>query len=127
MDLRASFKHIDPLLGGHALIAVEVGGALFELGKILDRLEGSLRAKQSLDIHAAQRRRFNAVSEFLRPNVAHEMVGSVGVTIGVTIETGYTQGGPVGSTVLRGVELNWVTNRRTPSSCLGFSNPLKIS
>src|ERR1035437_3396798 len=105
MDLRASVKNIDALLGGHALIAVEVCAPLFKLGEILHRLEGTLRAEKTLDIHSAKRRCINTVSEFLRPNVAHEMIGSVGMAIGVTIETGYTQAGPVGSTVFRGVEL----------------------
>src|ERR1035437_4729131 len=59
MDLRASFKNIDPLLGCHALIAVEVCGALFKLGEILHRLEGSLRAEQTLDVQSAEKRGVN--------------------------------------------------------------------
>ena len=64
-----------------------------------------MRAEQTLDIQSAKRRRVNAMPEFLGTNVAHEMIGSVAMAIGVTIETGYTQAGPVGSTVFRGVEL----------------------
>ena len=55
MDLRASFKNINPLLGGHALIAVKVCGTLFELGKIFHRLKGSLRAKQALELNISRR------------------------------------------------------------------------
>ena len=43
--------------------------------------------------------------EFLRANVAHKMVGPVGMAVGMTVETGYAQAGPVGSPVFRRVEL----------------------
>ena len=43
--------------------------------------------------------------EFLWPDIAHEMIGSVAMAIGVTIETGHSQTGAVRSTVLSGIEL----------------------
>jgi len=43
--------------------------------------------------------------EFLRSNVAHQMVGAVGMAIGMTVKTGNAQAGPVGPAVFGRVEL----------------------
>ena len=79
---------VDALLGGDDGIAVEVGGALLELGEVLHGLQRALRAEQPLDVHAAQRRRVDAVAELLRADVADEVRGGVGVAVGVAVEAG---------------------------------------
>src|ERR1044072_4586736 len=83
MDLAAALQDVDPLLGGNHRIAVEVGGALLELGEVLDRLECALRAEQALDVDAAQRRRVDAMAELLRSGIARQMSGGIGVGVGV--------------------------------------------
>ena len=60
-----------PFLRGGDRVAVEIRGPLLELGKVLDALQRPLRAEQPLDVHAAQRRRVDAVAVLLRPDVAH--------------------------------------------------------
>src|ERR1035437_7550612 len=95
MDLRASFKNIDPLLGSHAMIAVEVCGALFELGEILHRLQGSLRAEQTLNTYSPQGRCIDPVPELLRSYVPDQRIGSIGDPVGMTIKTGNAQTGSV--------------------------------
>jgi len=42
-----------PLRGDHS-IAVEIGGALLELGEILDRFQRTLRAEEPLNVDAAE-------------------------------------------------------------------------
>jgi hypothetical protein len=45
--LAAAVQDIDALLGGDDRVIVEVGGALLELGEILDGLQRPLRAEQA--------------------------------------------------------------------------------
>ena len=65
----------------------KVSGALFELREVFDRLQRALRTEQSLNVYAAQRRRFDPAPIFLRPNVADEVRGAVRVAVDVTVET----------------------------------------
>ena len=62
-----------PFLVRDHRVAVEVGGALLELGEVLDRLQRALRAEEALDVHAAQRGRVDAVAELLRADVADQV------------------------------------------------------
>ncbi len=73
VDLAAALEDVDALLRRDHRIAVEVRGALLELGEVLDRLERALRAEQPLDVHAAERRRVDPMAELLRPDVADEV------------------------------------------------------
>ena len=81
-------RMLTPFLVAITGIAVEVGGALLELGEVLDALQRALRAEQPLDVHAAQGRRLDAVAELLRPDVADQVRGGVGVAVGVAVEAG---------------------------------------
>jgi hypothetical protein len=49
-----------------------------------------LRAEQPLNIHPTQDWSFNPMAEFLRANVAHQMLCSIRAAIRVTIEAGHT-------------------------------------
>ena len=77
-----------PLRAARVVIAVEVGGALLELGEILDALQRALRSEQPLDADAAQRRRVDAVPVLVGPDVADGVRGGVGVAVGVAVEAG---------------------------------------
>ena len=105
MHLAAALQHGDALLLGRHRVAVEVGGPLLELGEILDRLQGPLRAEHALDVDAAQRRRFDAVPEFLGPHVRSQVEGPVGVAVDVAVEAGHAAAGFDAAAVVRGVEL----------------------
>ena len=88
MNLTAAFEYIYAFLGRNDVVAVEIGGPLLKLGKVLDCLERPLRAEETLDIHAPQRRRIEAMPEVLGPNIAHEMCCTIGMTVGVAVEAG---------------------------------------
>src|SRR5439155_26858354 len=93
------------LLGGEDGVAVEVGGALLELGEVLDGLERALRAEQALDVHAAQARGLDAPAELLRPDVTDLVKGAVGVPVDVAVEAGHAAARPLRAPVLGLVEL----------------------
>ena len=88
MHLATALEYVHALLGGDAGVAVEVGGALLELGEVLDGLQGPLRPEEPLDVHAAQGRRLDAVAELLRPDVAYQVRRAVGVPVDVAVEAG---------------------------------------
>ena len=96
LELRHEVHLTAALQDVHALglrlhrIAVEVGGALLELGKVFHRLERSLGAEQPLDIHAAQRRRVDAVAMLVGANIADRVRRRIGVPIGMAIEAGHS-------------------------------------
>jgi hypothetical protein len=107
VNLGASLQDVDPLLGRHGVVTVEVGGALLKLGEVLHRLEGALRPEEALDVHAAQRRGVDPVPELLGPDVTDQVRGLVGVPVHVAVEAGHPDH-PVGTIrppVLGGVEL----------------------
>jgi hypothetical protein len=63
--------------------------------------------EEALNVHAAKRGRVDPVAELLRPDVADEISGLVGVPIHVTVEAGHPDHavGTVRPPVLGGVEL----------------------
>ena len=63
VDLAAALQRVHAFLRGDHGVAVEIGGALLEFGEVFNRLQRPLRAEQPLDVHAAQRGRFDAVAE----------------------------------------------------------------
>ena len=107
MDLAAAFEWIDSLRGGGNLVAIEVGGALFEFGKVFDGLEGPLGAEEALNIYTAEAGSIDAAAVVLRTNVAYEVSGGGSVAIDVAIETGdaFHAVGALGFAIGGGVEL----------------------
>jgi hypothetical protein len=55
VDLAAALERVHSLCHSDHDVAVEIGGALLELGEILDRLQGTSRAEQPLNVQAAKR------------------------------------------------------------------------
>src|SRR6516165_3764265 len=94
MDLAAAFEDGYAFLGGGHRIAVKIRRPLFKLGKVLDGLERALRAEQPADVHAAQRRRINAMPVLLRTDVADQVRGGVGMAVDVAIEAGHAPARP---------------------------------
>src|SRR6202011_6051463 len=88
VDLTATLERVHPFLRGLHYVGVEIGSALLEFGEILDRLQGTLRAEQPLDVHAAQRYRREAVTEPLRARIGGEVRGAVLVAVRMAIEAG---------------------------------------
>ena len=133
MNLRPAIEDVQPLLGGEDGVAVEVCRALLELGEILDGLQGPLRPEEALDVDAPQRGRLDAAAELLRAYVADQVHRARGVAVHVAVEAGDAPHAASGFSVLRSAVAlncccgNWVTSRRSPSSCFGFSMPLNRS
>ena len=73
MDLAATVEDVHALLAGDHGVAIEVRGALLELGEVLDGLQRALRAEESLHVHAAEARRVDAAAQLLRADVADEV------------------------------------------------------
>ena len=69
-DLNA-IEDVHALLDGVDLVAVEIGGALLELGEILDRAQAALGAVNLLIDHAAQ-------ADRIEPECAAPAAGSSG-------------------------------------------------
>ena len=105
VHLAAALEDVDALLWRLHRVAVEVGGALLELGEVLDGLQRPLRAEQPLDVHAAQRRRVDAVAVLVRADVADRVRRGVGVAVGVAVEAGHALVGLERAAVVGGVEL----------------------
>src|SRR5207244_8017715 len=76
IDLAAALERVHTLLCGRHDIAVEIGGALLEFGEILDRLERPLRAKEPLNVQAAQGYRLDAVAEPSAAGMGAEVRGA---------------------------------------------------
>src|SRR5262245_32027686 len=91
MHLAAALQDIHALLLRLNRVSVKIRRALFELGEILDRFQGSLRAKQTLDVDATETGSIDAVAILIRSDVAHGVRGRVRMPIRVTIKTGHTQ------------------------------------
>ena len=111
-------RMLTPFLVAITGIAVEVGRALLELGEIFHRLERPLRTEQSLDVHAAQRRRIDAVAELLRTDVADQMRGAVGVAVRVAVEAGHAAAGLVRAAIVGLVELLLRKRRHAAAAAL---------
>jgi hypothetical protein len=58
-----------------------------------------------LQIHAPQRRRVDAMSKFLWPDVADQMSARIGVAIRMAVEAGYAETRPLGPAVVDQIEL----------------------
>ena len=82
---------VHALARGADVVAVEVGGALLELGEVLDRAQRALRAVDLLVEHAAQAGRVEPEARRLRPHVGRQMEGGVGVEVRVAVEAGDAQ------------------------------------
>lgn len=74
-------------------------------------------AEQPLDVHAAKGRRVQAVSEFLGPDVAHQVRGAVGMPVHVAVEARDAPAGNLGTAVLGLIELRTFLAESLP----GFS------
>ena len=72
-------------------VAVEVGGALLELGEVLDRAEAPLRAVDLLVEHAAEADGVEAEPALLRADVGVEVELAGGVAVDVAVEAGHAQ------------------------------------
>jgi len=105
VDLAAALERVHALLRSDHDVAVEIGRTLLELGEILDRLQGTLRAEQPLKVHAAERHRLEAVTEPLRAGVGGEVCGAVLVPVRMAVEAGRTDAGQRRLAVVGGVEL----------------------
>src|SRR5476649_771558 len=88
MHLAAAFENVGALARGVGRDAVEVGGALLELGEVFHGLERPLRTEQALNVHAPQRWCVDPMAILVGPDVAYRMGGGVRMAIGVTIEAG---------------------------------------
>src|SRR4029077_8597496 len=93
VDLAAALERVHALLHSDHDIAVEIGSALLELGEILDRLQGTLRAEQPLNVQATERQRLCAVTEPLRARIGGEMERAVLVAVRMAIEAGHALAG----------------------------------
>ena len=128
VDLAAALQDVDAFLRGRDRIAVEIGGPLLELGEVLDRFQGPLRAEQALDVHAAQRGHIDPVPILLRPDVADEVGGAVGMAVDVAIEAGHAPAGLHGAAIVRGIELLLRQRRQQQPQAfqlLGIEDPLE--
>src|SRR6266851_3938828 len=105
MNLAASLENVDTFFGGDDRVPVKISSALFELSEIFHRFQRPLGTEETLDVNAAQRRRFDPVPEFLRTNVSDEMECAVGPTVCVTIKAGDSAARLHGTTIVRLIEL----------------------
>src|SRR5688572_32837271 len=105
MRLAAAFQDVDAFARGVSWDAIKVSGALLELGEILDGLERALRPEEALHVHAAEGRRVDAVPVLVRTNIADGMRGGIGMSVGMAIETTYSEMSLQAAAVFSGVEL----------------------
>jgi hypothetical protein len=64
-----------------------------------------LRTEQPLDVHPAQRGSINSMPELLRPNVAHQVSGRIGMAVHMAVKTGDPTAGPLAAPVFGLIEL----------------------
>ena len=105
VHLAAALERVHALPRRARVVAVEVGGALLELGEVLDALQRALRSEQALDADAAQRRRVDAVPVLVGPDVADGVRGRVGVAVGMAVEARHALGRLHAPPILGQVEL----------------------
>ena len=105
VNLTPPFQNIHALLGCYHWVSIEIGGTLLKFSKVFNTLEGSLRPEQPLNVHTPQRRRIQAVTEFLRSDVADQVRPCISVTVHVAVKTGDPSAGTLGTAVVRLVEL----------------------
>ncbi len=104
-DLVGTVGQVHALLGGDDVVAVEVGGALLEFGKVLDGAQGALGAVDLLVEHAAEADGVEAEPGGLGPGVGVEVEGRVGMEVRVAVEAGDAEAGLGDLAVLGLVEL----------------------
>ena len=105
VHLAAALQHIHALFRGDDRIAIEIGRALLELGEVLDRFQGPLRAEQPLDVHAPQAWGCRGGGETPAAGYPHQMRGAVGMAVDMAVEAGNAQAGLFRAPVIGGVEL----------------------
>ena len=105
MHLAAAFEDVGALTRRVGRDAVEVGGALLELGEVFHGLERPLRTEQALNVHAPQRWRVDPMAMLVGPNVADRVGGGVRMAVGVAVEAGHALVGLEAAAVFGGVEL----------------------
>ena len=105
VHLAAAFEDVHAFARRLLGVAVKVRGALLELGEVFHGLQRALRAEEPLDVHAAQRRRVDAVPVLVGPDVADRVGGGVGVAVGMAVETRDTEVRLEAAAVGGGVEL----------------------
>ncbi len=105
VDLAATVQNTCALFDGVFRLAVEIGGALLELGEVLDRFQRPLRSEQPLDVDTAQRRRVDAVAMLIRADIADGVCRGVGVAVGMAVEARDALAGDQRAAVLGGIEL----------------------
>jgi hypothetical protein len=105
MHLTAALQDVHALPLRLLGVAVEIRGALLELGEVLDGLHRALGAEEALDVHAAQRGRADAMAVLVRSNVSDGVSRCVRMAVGMTIETGDAEGRFQAPPFIRGVEL----------------------
>src|ERR1035437_175572 len=86
MHLASALQYIGAFLCRNHLIAIEVGGSLLELRKVLNRLQGPLGTEEPLNVQAAQCRSFNAMAKLLWPDIAHQAEGAIGAAIRMAVQ-----------------------------------------
>ena len=86
-------EDLEAFLHGVDRIAVEIGGALLELGEILDRAQAALRAVNLLVEHAAQADGVQPKRRCCGRIVGVEMELPGGVAVDMAIEAGDAQAG----------------------------------
>src|SRR5207249_4358159 len=117
VNLAGALQNVDAFLCGGDRISIEVRSTLFELGEVFDALQGALRAEQSLNVHSAQTRRFDAMPKLLGTNVAHQVRGRVGMAIRMTVEAGYTSARLLSPAIFCLIELLlWKRRNQQPQS-----------
>ena len=98
VDLAAALEDVDALLGGDHRIAVEVGGALLELGEVLDA--SSARAASRTGAGCSRRAATACRCDGGTPAAGcrpTRWVGAVGVAVGVAVEAGHAAARPLAS------------------------------
>jgi len=73
------------------MIAIEIGGALFELGEILNGAQRSFRSMNALVEHSPQAYGIDAKPGGLRPDVRRLMKRRIGVKIGMAVEARHAE------------------------------------
>src|ERR1039458_5406154 len=86
MHLASTLKRIYTFLRRNHLVAIKVGGSLFELRKVFNRLQGPLRTEEALNVHAAQDRCLNTMTVLLGTDVAHQVEGAIRAAIRMAVQ-----------------------------------------
>src|SRR6266478_5128446 len=105
VDLASTLEGVHTLLRGNHNIAVEIRGALLEFGEILDRLQGTLRPEEPLNVNAAERHRLDAVAELLRTGIGGQVRRAVLVAVRMAVKASRADAGNRRTAILGRIEL----------------------